>query len=58
MDNQAQADQSYNLGLESYGKGDYAAAKNYWEETLQFQPNHLQAQRNLDRLKDEHPELK
>ena len=54
----AQADQTYNLGLDSYRQGDYAAAKKFWEETLQFQPTHLQAQRNLGRLRDEHPELK
>lgn len=55
---QAKADQAYNLGLDSYRKGDYAAAKKFWEETLEIQPTHLQAQRNLARLKDEHPDLK
>jgi tetratricopeptide (TPR) repeat protein len=57
-DAQAQADQSYNLGLESYRKDDYASAKRFWEETLQILPTHLQARQNLDRLKTEHPELK
>jgi len=56
-DIQAQADQTYNLGLDSYRKGDYAAAKKFWEQTLQIQPNHPQAQRNIDRLKEEHPDL-
>lgn len=56
-DQQAQADQAYNLGLESYRKGDFASAKKFWEQTLQLLPNHLQAQRNLDRLKQEHPDL-
>ena len=54
---QAKADQAYNLGLDSYRQGDYAAAKKFWEETLQIQPTHLQAQRNLARLKEEHPNL-
>lgn len=55
---QAKADQAYNLGLDSYRQGDYAAAKKFWEETLQIQPTHLQAQRNLERLKEDHPDLK
>ncbi len=54
---QAEADQSYNLGLESYRAGNYADAKKYWEQTLSINPNHLQAQRNLTRLKAQHPEL-
>jgi len=57
-DSQAKADQAYNLGLDSYRQGDYAAAKKFWEETLEIQPTHLQAQRNLERLKQEHPDLK
>ncbi|HUO57909.1 MAG TPA: hypothetical protein VMV05_07000, partial [bacterium] len=56
LDQQSKADEAYNLGLESYRKEDYVSAKKFWEETLQFQPNHPQARRNLDRLKDEHPE--
>jgi len=57
-DRQSQADEAYNLGLESYRKDDFVSAKRFWEETLQIQPNHQQARRNLDRLKVEHPELK
>jgi tetratricopeptide (TPR) repeat protein len=53
---QAKADQAYNLGLESYRNEDYAAAKKFWEETLQIEPTHLQAKRNLERLKQEHPD--
>ena len=56
-DSQAQADQTYNLGLEFYRKNDFAGAKKLWEQTLQILPTHLQAQRNLQRLKDEHPDL-
>lgn len=55
---QAKADQAYNLGLESYRKNDYAAAKKFWMETLQILPTHTQARRNLDRLLEDHPELK
>lgn len=55
---QAKADQAYNLGLESYRKSDYAAAKKFWAETLQILPTHTQARRNLDRLLEDHPELK
>jgi tetratricopeptide (TPR) repeat protein len=55
---QAKADQAYNLGLETYRKSDYAAAKKFWEETLQILPTHTQARRNLDRLLEDHPELK
>lgn len=54
---QAKADQAYNLGLESYRKNDYAAAKKFWEETLRISPTHLQAKRNLERLKKDHPDL-
>jgi tetratricopeptide (TPR) repeat protein len=54
---QAESDQTYNLGLESYRSGNYADAKKYWEQTLLINPNHLQAKRNLDRLKTEHPDL-
>jgi len=57
-DTQAKADEAYNLGLESYRKEDFASAKKFWEETLRLEPNHPQARRNLDRLKEEHPELK
>jgi tetratricopeptide (TPR) repeat protein len=56
-DRQAQADQAYNLGLDSYRQGDYAAAAKFWQETLQILPTHLQARRNLERLKEEHPGL-
>lgn len=55
---QAEADQAYNLGLDSYRQGDYAAAEKFWEQTLVLQPNHIQAQRNLERLKQEHADLK
>ena len=58
QERQAKADQVYNLGLDSYRKGDLGAAKKFWEETLEIEPTHAQAQRNLDRLKEEHPELK
>jgi tetratricopeptide (TPR) repeat protein len=57
-DSQAQADQFYNMGLESYRNNDYAGAKKYWQEALKLQPNHQQAANNLQRLIDEHPELK
>lgn len=57
VDQAAKADQAYNLGLESYRQEDYAAAKKFWEETLQIDPTHQQAKRNLDRLNKEHPGL-
>lgn len=57
-DSQAEADETYNLGLESYRNGDLANAVKFWKETLNFNPNHEQAKRNLDRLLQEHPELK
>ena len=56
-DVQAESDQTYNLGLESYRSGNYADAKKYWEQTLVINPDHLQAKRNLSRLKAEHPDL-
>ncbi|HJT23057.1 MAG TPA: hypothetical protein VJ873_00660, partial [bacterium] len=55
---QAKADQAYNLGLNSYRQNDFATAKKFWEETLEIMPTHVQAQRNLERLKREHPDLK
>lgn len=55
---QAKADQAYNLGLESYRRNDYPAAKKFWEDTLQILPTHAQARRNLERLQEDHPELK
>jgi hypothetical protein len=53
----AKADETYNLGLDSYRKDDYSSAKKFWEETLQIDPNYLQARQNLDRLNQEHPGL-
>ncbi|HVM31828.1 MAG TPA: tetratricopeptide repeat protein [bacterium] len=57
MEAAAQADQTYNLGLASYRDGNYSDAKKYWEQTLALQPNHPQAERNLKRLKIQHPDL-
>lgn len=56
-DIRAEADQAYNLGLESYRQGDYDDAKKFWEQTLDIDPNHVQAKRNLTRLETEHPDL-
>jgi hypothetical protein len=53
----AKADEAYNLGLDSYRKDDFSSAKKFWEETLQIDPNYLQARQNLDRLTQEHPGL-
>jgi len=44
------ADRAYNLGLDCYRKGDLEGARKFWEETLEYQPGHFQAKRNLDRL--------
>ncbi len=57
-DSRAKADGTYNLGLESYRKGDLAAAKRYWTQTLEWDPRNAQAKKNLERLQSEHPELK
>ena len=54
----AKADTAYNLGLDSYRKDDFTSAKKFWQEALQIDPKYLQAQQNLDRLAQEHPELK
>jgi tetratricopeptide (TPR) repeat protein len=54
-DRQAKADEAYNLGLDSYRKDDYVSAKKFWEQTLQIDPQYIQAQQNLDRLNQEHP---
>jgi tetratricopeptide (TPR) repeat protein len=54
----ARADQAYNLGLESYRKGNWGAAQSFWEQALQNDPHYLQAQRALDRLKAEQPSMK
>jgi tetratricopeptide (TPR) repeat protein len=51
------ADQAYNLGLESYRKGNWGAARSFWEQALQNDPHYLQARRALDRLKAEQPGL-
>jgi tetratricopeptide (TPR) repeat protein len=56
-DAQAEADQTYNLGLESYRNGNYADAEKFWQQTLEIDPNHVQAKKNLIRLKAEHPDL-
>ncbi len=56
-DRKAKADETYNLGLESYRKDDFASAKKFWEETLQIDPQYIQAQQNLNRLTEEHPGL-
>jgi tetratricopeptide (TPR) repeat protein len=57
-DSQAKADTAYNLGLESYRKGDLASAKKFWTQALELNPQSTQARRNIDRLSREHPELK
>jgi tetratricopeptide (TPR) repeat protein len=57
-DTTAKTDETYNLGLDSYRKGDLADAKKFWEETLELDPNYSPAQKNLDRLLQDHPELK
>jgi tetratricopeptide (TPR) repeat protein len=54
----AQADDFYNQGLNSYRAEDWAGAKKYWEETLKIKPNHLMATQNLEKLIAVHPELK
>lgn len=54
----AKADEAYNLGLESYRKGDLQSAKKFWVAALESDPKHIQAKRNLERLLGEHPELK
>ena len=56
-DTKAEADQAYNLGLASYAQGNYADAEKFWQQTLEIDPNHMQAKRNLTRLKAEHPDL-
>jgi tetratricopeptide (TPR) repeat protein len=57
-DARGRADQAYNLGLESYRKGNWAGAKSFWDQALQNDPHHLQARRALDRLLAEQPSLK
>ena len=37
---------------------DLAAAKGFWGKVLEMNPRNIQAKRNLDRLLEEHPELK
>lgn len=58
QDTEAKADEAYNLGLESYRKDDFVNAKKFWQETLEIDPRNEQAKRNLDRLLEEHPDLK
>lgn len=54
----AKADEAYNIGLESYRKGDLQSAKKFWSAALELDPKQIQAKRNLERLLEEHPELK
>jgi tetratricopeptide (TPR) repeat protein len=49
-DRMQKADRAYNMGLDCYRKGDLDGAKRFWEETLEYQPGHFQAKRNLERL--------
>lgn len=58
LDAEAKAAEAFDLGLKSYGNNDFASAKKFWSEALQWNPKHVQARRNLDRLLEEHPELK
>ena len=55
---ESKADEAYNLGLESYRNGNLPDAKKFWSEALDLNPQNLQSKRNLDRLLEEHPELK
>ena len=52
------AKEAYNNGVDAYNRGDFRAAKNFWEQTLSLEPAYLQAQSSLDKLKNEHPEIK
>jgi hypothetical protein len=58
QDSKSKADEAYNLGLQSYRNGDLAGAKKFWNDVLGLDPGNQQARRYLDRLLEEHPELK
>jgi tetratricopeptide (TPR) repeat protein len=57
-DSQAKADEAYNLGVESYRKDNWVEAKRFWVQAVELNPQHLQAKRSLDRLLEDHPDLK
>ena len=52
------AKEAYNNGLDAYRKGDFPAAKNFWDQALAIMPSYLQAQNSLNKLAAEHPEVK
>lgn len=58
LDSEAKADEAYNLGLQSYRNNDLMSAKKFWSDALELNPGNQQARRNLDRLLEDHPELK
>lgn len=57
QDAKARADEAYNLGLESYRKGNWAGAQSFWEQALKNDPNHRASRKALDRLLAEQPGL-
>lgn len=54
----ARADQVYTLALESYRRGNYRETKRFLEETLRIAPQHSRAKLALQRLLENHPELR
>ncbi len=44
-------DKLYILGLDAYQKGDYDKAYQLWMEVLRYDPNHVKARMNIERLK-------
>ncbi len=53
----AKADECLHLGVDSYGKGDLDAAKKFWLEALEYNPQLVQAKTDLDRLLLHHNDL-
>ncbi len=53
-----EANKNYHQGVEAYDKGDFGAAKSFWEASLALVPSFTRARNSLHQLAQEHPELK
>ncbi len=50
-EDEQEAEKLYNQGLEAYSAGDYSAAAEYWTEALELNPDLIEAQKALERLR-------
>ncbi|GEM_PF-1435031 len=53
-----QASQVYHYGQDAYNAGRFREAEDFWKEALEIQPDYTRARSSLQKLSEDHPELK